>query len=275
MKQIAAAGVNTAYLQAGDQGPVIVLLSCGLFGGGTLQGLFPPTAALWAPVIGELSRHGRMLAPDTMGQGQTGRGLAAPSLEAAIDHVTAFLDALAVDRAHLVGHDEGAMLAVRLALLMPHRVASCTIVDSPTVAPSGDGVNSLVLQNPLQPPRSRQSLRWVVERVSASPHHYTAELEEACLAAAGTPEAVSFGAAKADNFARLRDIGLAVPAMLVWGQQDPLSPPYYGRALFDIIASRQPAMQLHVINSAGYFCYREQPGLFSRLVTGFVQAVAS
>ena len=274
MKRITVAGVGTAYHAAGDAGPTIVLLPCGLFGGGSLQGLFPPTAGLWQPVMGELAEGCRVVALDTLGQGGTALPMGEPSLEAAVDHVMGVLDALDVRQAHLVGHDEGAMLAVRLAFQAPGRVASCTIVDSPTVAPSGDGLNSLVLKNPLQPPRSRQALRWLVERVSASPHHLSADLEAATLEAATASATVSVAKAKGDNFARFRDEGFPVPAMLIWGQQDTLSPPPYGRALFDIIAERQTATQLHVLNQAGYFSYREQPGLFAKLVSGFVQALS-
>ncbi len=273
MNRLSAAGVETTYLAAGGDGPTIVLLPPGLFGGGSLQGLFPAGAAMWQPVIPRLAEGCRVVALDTLGQGDTGGGPGTPSLEAAVEHVAACLDALGIERAHLVGHDEGAMLAVRLAFQAPRRVASCTIVDSPTVAPSGDGLNDLVLRNPLQPLHSPQALRWVMERVSASPHHLTQELIGLASASPPNVATVSVAKGKGDNFARFRDDGFPVPAMLVWGQQDPLCPPAYGRALFDIIAVRQPATQFHVLNQAGYFSYREQPGLFSRLVAGFVKAL--
>ncbi len=270
MKRMTVDGVETAYLEAGSSGPVVVLLPCGLFGGGTLEGLFPTTAALWQPVLPALAQGCRVIALDTLGQGGTVRGTQDPSLEGALDHLTGFLAALDAGPTHLVGHDEGGMLAVRLALQSPALVASCTIVDGPSVAPSGDGVNNLVLKNPLQPLHSPQGRRWVAERVSANPNHLTPDL----LQTAPVPsQTVSIAKAKGDNFARFRDAGLPVPAMLVWGQQDTLSPPAYGRSLFDIIAVHQTATQFHVLNQAGYFSYREQPGLFSRLVGGFVRAL--
>ena len=183
MKRIAVAGVQTTYWEAGEAGPVVVLLPCGLFGGGTLQGLFPTTAGLWQPVMPVIAQGCRVIALDTLGQGGTETGSETPSVEAAVEHLAALLSALKVERAHLVGHDEGGMLAVRLAFQSPDRVSSCTIVDSPSIAPSGDGLNSLVLNNPLQPTRSAQSLRWVAERVSASPHHLTPDLLQMPFAA--------------------------------------------------------------------------------------------
>jgi pimeloyl-ACP methyl ester carboxylesterase len=290
-KRVAIGGVETRYVEAGPaDAPAVLLLPPGLFGMGSLGGLFCPTLTLWETAWPALAGTNRVIALDTLGQGGTGGGSAEPVLDSALDHLSGFLNTLGIGRAHLVGHDEGAMLAVRLAFRDAAQVASCTIVSSPTVAPSGDGLNPLALANPLEPRLSAQGQRWVVERVSDSPHHATPALLE---------EAVSIGAsegarsvrgkladglamarltasvmkAKGENFAALREAGFAVPAMVVWGKDDPVAGPAYGRAIFELIAVRQTATQMHLLNRAGYFAYREQPRLFNGLVAGFVRAL--
>lgn len=286
VRHIAVAGVETRYAEAGrPDAPAIVLIPPGLFGTGTLGGLFCPTLALWDTAIPALAATNRVIALDTIGQGGTAAGDGAPGLDAALDHLAAFLDALAVPRAHLVGHDEGAMLAVRLAFRDPSRVASCTIVSSPTVAPSGDGLAPLFLAGPLEPRLSAQGQRWVLERLSYTPHHATAALLEDAVAAGAAPGGRlsdpsamprltgSVMKAKGDNFARWREEGFPVPAMVVWGTHDPTSGIAHARSTLELIAARQTATQMHLLNRAGYFAYREQPDLFNGLVAGFVRAL--
>lgn len=290
-RHIAVAGVETRYVEAGPkEAPAIVLIPPGLFGTGTLAGLFCPTLALWDTAIPALAETNRVVALDTLGQGGTGAGGGEPTLDVALDHLAGFLDAMGIGRAHLVGHDEGAMLAVRLAFRDPARVASCTVVSSPTVAPSGDGLNPLFLANPLEPRLSAQGQRWVVDRLSYTPHHATPALLEDAVAAAASGAAgalrqrLSGGGAmarlagsvmkaKGDNFGRWRDEGFPVPAMVAWGTHDPTSGIAHARTTLELIAVRQTAAQMHLINRAGYFAYREQPQLFNGLVAGFVRAL--
>jgi lipase len=71
----------------------------------------------------------QIVAPDLRGRGGS-RSLPGPFGMArhAADAV-ALLDALGIDRAHVVGHSMGAFVAMRLAELYPDRVLSLTLVD--------------------------------------------------------------------------------------------------------------------------------------------------
>jgi len=285
--QLSVGGIRTRIVEAGQEGTSpLVLLTPGLFGTGTLGGLAAPTLRLWEPVLRALAAERRVIAMDTLGQGGTAAGDAEPSLDVALDHLAAVLDTLGARRLHLAGHDEGALLAIRLALRDPSRVASLTLVSAPSVAPTGDGLNPVVLANPLEPRLSVRGQRWVLERVSDSPHHVTDGLlaEMAELAAgdaavasrariAGSRLARTSSRAKGDTFADLRETGLAMPTAVIWGMNDPVAPPEHGRELLALIAQRQPLAQFHLLNRAGYFAYREQPRLFAALVNGFLNAV--
>jgi hypothetical protein len=46
-----------------------------------------------------------------------------------------------------------------------------------------------------------------------------------------------------------------------------------GQALFEMIAESAPIAEMHVINQAGQFCYREKPEAFNQFIRGFVEAV--
>jgi pimeloyl-ACP methyl ester carboxylesterase len=38
-----------------------------------------------------------------------------------------------------------------------------------------------------------------------------------------------------------------------------------------MIAESTPVAEMHVINQAGHFCYREQPESFNNVIRGFVE----
>jgi pimeloyl-ACP methyl ester carboxylesterase len=79
-----------------------------------------------------LAELGRTLAPDLRGHGETGRA-ADPdryTLEQLVRDAAEFLDALGIARCDLLGHSLGGMVALRLALRAPERVASLVLMDS-------------------------------------------------------------------------------------------------------------------------------------------------
>ena len=46
-----------------------------------------------------------------------------------------------------------------------------------------------------------------------------------------------------------------------------------GQALYHLIAGGAPIAEMHVINKAGHFCYREQPETFNQVIWGFVEKI--
>ena len=90
---------------------------------------FPDSRHLWRHQVPALAGAGfRALAPDLRGFGDAPKpaGVPAYALERVIDDLIGILDALGVERAHVVGHDWGAVVAWLLASTRPERVASLT-----------------------------------------------------------------------------------------------------------------------------------------------------
>jgi pimeloyl-ACP methyl ester carboxylesterase len=90
---------------------------------------WPDTGELWAQQSRTLVAAGyRTIVPDLRGFGASSKpaeisAYAAPAL---VGDVVGVLDALGVDRAHVVGHDWGAAIAWMTAAFAPDRVASIT-----------------------------------------------------------------------------------------------------------------------------------------------------
>jgi pimeloyl-ACP methyl ester carboxylesterase len=86
---------------------------------------FPDTSALWEPQLALLTQAGyRAIAPDMRGRGRTEQPANVDdyALRHIVADMLALLDALDIERAHVVGHDWGAAVAWLLAGLHPERV---------------------------------------------------------------------------------------------------------------------------------------------------------
>ncbi len=81
------------------------------------------------PALGQL---GRTLAPDLRGHGETGRTGREEDyrFDRLVEDLEGFLDAVGAGRIDLLGHSMGGMVALRLALARPERVASLILMDT-------------------------------------------------------------------------------------------------------------------------------------------------
>jgi pimeloyl-ACP methyl ester carboxylesterase len=90
---------------------------------------WPDSADLWRHQVPALvADHYRVLAPDLRGFGESSRpaDIQAYDMAHLVGDVIGVLDHLSIPRAHLVGHDWGAVISWMTAALVPDRVASLT-----------------------------------------------------------------------------------------------------------------------------------------------------
>jgi 2-succinyl-6-hydroxy-2,4-cyclohexadiene-1-carboxylate synthase len=119
-RRVRVNGIEVAYDEAGAGGRPFVLV----------HGF---TGSRWdfAGQLPALAARGRTLAPDLRGHGASGRG---PDSDYRFDQlardVLGFLDAVGVERCDLLGHSMGGMVALRLVLAQPERVASLVLMDT-------------------------------------------------------------------------------------------------------------------------------------------------
>ncbi|RQT37456.1 alpha/beta hydrolase [Burkholderia cepacia] len=206
------------------------------------------------------------------------------TLDDVVEHARALIDHTGFRQVHLVGHGDGGIVALKLALGNIDAVSSVTVVGS-NAAPLGDAVADFTISDPPAPLASRHAQRWLAERLSHSEHHLGVGgyLDEAVDAAARRADAsdalrrqrmrASVARARAEIFARCRDGGVSVPVMLVCGFQDPIVSPKHALALFEILSERTSRVQLRFVNRAGNMPFRERPDEFNAAIAGFVGAL--
>src|SRR5260370_2454893 len=113
MQRLDADGVGIEYEVTGQGQPVVLLHG------------WPDSGRLWRHEVAALAAAGfQVVVPDLRGYGRSGKpeAIEAYSLPVVAGDVLAILADLNIARAHLVGHDWGAALAWRLAVLAPGSV---------------------------------------------------------------------------------------------------------------------------------------------------------
>jgi pimeloyl-ACP methyl ester carboxylesterase len=106
-------GVRIYTEVVGDGDPVLLLHG------------FPDSGYIWREQVPALAASGwRVLVPDMRGYGRSDKPAAVDAyiIPNLIADVVALLDDLAISKAHVVGHDQGAVLGWLLAALVPDRV---------------------------------------------------------------------------------------------------------------------------------------------------------
>jgi pimeloyl-ACP methyl ester carboxylesterase len=113
VQRVPGDGVELAVLDEGEGDPVLLMHG------------FPDTSRLWRHQVAALTGAGmRAIAPDMRGRGESDAPQAVEdyAIPQAVADMVSLLDALEIDRAHVVGHDFGAVVAWVLAALHPDRV---------------------------------------------------------------------------------------------------------------------------------------------------------
>jgi 2-hydroxy-6-oxonona-2,4-dienedioate hydrolase len=282
-------GVNTRYFEKGS-GESVVLFHGSHFG--TMDSC--NSAIDWELNFDSLAEWFHVIAVDKLGQGHTDNPKSNEdyTMAAVVRHARRFLVATALEGAHVIGHSRGGYLVARLTLLHPEVVKSCVIIDSGTLAP-GPSATEYIMANAPEPRLSRESQRWVDERYSYSAKHITDSWLDAAVEIANLPkyrEAVrkmedqglkrnrflpQLTLEKEESLNWIIQGRLQTPTLVVWGYNDPTASLKRGQMLFELIAEKTPIAQMHVINRAGHYCYREQPEAFHQAVKGFVQQCAA
>jgi len=277
-------GIRTRYFEKGS-GETLVLFHGGNFGSNDAA----DCALDWNLNFDPLAQWFHVYAVDKLGQGLTDNPKSNQdyTMAAVVQHALAFLDTLELRQVHLVGHSRGAYLVARMTLERGDLIKSCIPVDTNTLAP-GVGRNDIVMANAPEPRLSRDSQRWVLERYSYGYDHITDDWLDEVTEIAALPkykEAVNkmeteglktnlfltrHARQKEETLGWIRDRGLKKPTLLVWGYNDPTAPLDMGLRLYELMAGSERRTQMHIINQAGHFSYREHPKEFNEVVRGFI-----
>ena len=217
---------------------------------------FTGTGEYWADVATALADRYRVLVPDLRGHGRsTGAPDARHGRDAA--DVVALLDHLGLARAHFVGHSGGAEALLALGTrYLPHaRTLTLIGVNHTWDEALRAQIRALPTRWPAQP-------GWIAEqrRRHGATHgedHWRVLLD-AVLAVTDDPRPLPFPPAEL--------AAITCPALLLYGDRDPITPVEIVTALYRAL----PNAELAIVPAAGHGPPWERPDLSVRLLRDFL-----
>src|ERR1700730_7744458 len=253
-RELEAAGLRLRYLALGDGDSVPVLLLHG-FGADLNTWMFTQPA---------LADGRQVIALDLPGHGGSGKQLDradAESLAAIVEHA---LNALGIERLHLVGHSMGDGSAISFAVREPERVATLTLISSAALGPE---INAAFIDGFVRAARRREAIE-ALNLLVHDPALVSRTMIEDVLRYKrldGVPESLAAFAEEWFPGGRQRGVlGDAVavlkpPVPSIWGREDRISPVAHAEAL----ASRVP---VHILEQTGHLPHMEKAGEVNRLI---------
>jgi len=234
--------VAARVIEAGDGPPLVLVHGSGM------------SASTWAPVMPYLERH-RLIAFDLPGFGLSGAFdySGRPLRSHAVVQLTSLLDALELERVPIVGTSLGGMWALCLAVEAPNRVAAVGSLGVPAVAlpgmhgdPAFTALSTPVVRQivarigspsvamtrrtmaggvigPRAAEKAPEGFFEVVHEGFRQPGFRTAMLSQMQLA-------LRVGRPRPENFLADTELRqLAVPVLMIWGDEDPYGGPEIGQ----------------------------------------------
>ena len=116
----------TIHVRSGGKGPAVVLIHG-----------FGDTGDMWGPLAARLARNHTVIVPDLRGLGLSSKAAGGYDKKSQAADVRAVVERLGQDRADVVGHDIGTMVAYAYAVRYPDKVTRLVVMDAPVpgVAP--------------------------------------------------------------------------------------------------------------------------------------------
>jgi pimeloyl-ACP methyl ester carboxylesterase len=206
-----------------------------------------------------------LITPDLAGFGASAVPDQSPSLDVLADDVVAVCDRFGHRRVVLGGVSMGGYIAMALLRRYPERIAALVLVDTKAGADAPEAA-----ANRLRMAESVLAGGSDVDELPAKMLAADSPLMPDVLAVARTarPEAVAWAqramAFRPDSFDTLRQ--LAVPALVIVGEQDMMTPPVEAQKMVDAL----PEAKLVTVAGAGHLTPWERPVEFTKVVREFV-----
>jgi 4,5:9,10-diseco-3-hydroxy-5,9,17-trioxoandrosta-1(10),2-diene-4-oate hydrolase len=271
---VTVAGKPIFVAEAGS-GPTVVMLHGGGPGASGVSN--------YSRNIAVLAERFRVIVPDMPGYGRSDKHVDhSDPFGYLADMIRGLLDALGIDRAHLIGNSYGGAAALRLALDTPTRVDKLVLMGPGGVGTSRRmptaGLKSLLAYYGGDGPSRAKLETFIRNYLVYDGVSVPDELIELRYQASIDPEVVANPPLRRPSGLRTlwrmdltRDSrlkGLQTPTLVLWGRDDKVNRPAGGPMLLNAM----PNAELVMTSRTGHWMQWERADLFNELVTEFLSA---
>ena len=247
-------GQSLGYLRCGD-GPATPIIF--LHGVGSDK-------SVWHPQLDHFGKSRAAIAFDYPGYGDSDPAPEGTTRDDFAEAILSGMDALGVTTAHVCGLSLGGVVAIAMHHLARERCASLILADTFAVHPEGRAIYERGLAGSADLPAMAAAR---VDVLLAQPADPEVRREVVATMSRIGPAAYCIGAEAvwlADQ--RARAGAIAVPALVIVGDRDLVTPLDLSNELADII----PDARMQVIRGAGHLSNLEKPDEFNAAIEGFI-----
>ena len=272
VREVAVNG-TTIHVRSGGSGPAVVLLHG-----------YGETGDMWAPLAVDLARDHTVVVPDLRGLGLSAKPAGGFDKKTQAEDVDGVMTALGVQRADVVAHDIGNMVAFQFAARHPQRVVKLVLIDAPV---PGLGPWDEILKMPLLwhfrfggpdmerlvAGRERIYLDRFWNEFSATPARFSEASRQHYAALYALPGAMHSGFAQfaafdqdaIDNRAFLAQGGrLRMPVLALGGEKS------FGPMMATVMRAASDDVTEGIVPDSGHWIMEENPRATIRLVRDFL-----
>lgn len=198
------------------------------------------------------------LAPDLPGHGGSG-GVPASSIAAAADWLLRLLDALAIERASLVGHSMGALVALEAAATAPARIERLALLGAAPRLPVHPDLLRAAAAD--LPSAAAMIAEWGVGTAAklgaGGAPGVSLTMAARALLETSRPAALATDLAACNDYGdgEARAAAIACPTLVICGGADRMTPPRQGQRLAGLITGARAV----TLPRAGHMMMLEQP----------------
>jgi pimeloyl-ACP methyl ester carboxylesterase len=256
-----ATGVTVPYLEQGDpQAAGVLLLHAWVESSACFDRLLqtmPPTL--------------RIFAMDQRGHGDADKPADGYALVNFADDIEAFMDAVGLQSAVLLGSSSGGYVAQQVAIQVPHRVDGLVLVGAPRSLEGRPAFADEVdrLTDPIDPTWVEESLTWFPRYHHVPDWYIKDRIRDGVRVPAHVWMASLAGLTTAVPPSESGTI--TAPTLIVWGGRDELLPLQDG----DLLAAAIPGSRLIVYEDTGHLVLWEQPERVATDLADFVAGLST
>ena len=260
MPKVSVAGGEIAYAESGSGHPLIFV--SGLNG----------TGRSWQPQVDALSTRFRTITYDQRGTGASDKQQRRFSVDQMTTELAGLMDALGIERAHIVGQSTGGAIGQTLAIEHPQRIARMVIYSTWTHCDPWFRrlfeARRMMYEQCGSELHARFHPLWLYPPDYVNSHDEEIEAERAIAVGHAPPVECSIGRIDAIlAFDRRADLGrIHTPTLIIAAEDDYITPSYFAKALNRAIEGSQ----LKVFSGGGHSLAKTRTPDFNQVVLDFL-----